>query len=90
MKLKYICENCDRTEIYDNPQVAFDLGWDYPPKMYEFKMISPRTCPNCSIDTTIWWALMLENKTLSELSDKQKVCLKRILNEPESIIVEEN
>lgn len=57
MKLRYTCENCGRVEIYDDPEEAFQAGWDYPPRMGQFGVIGPRTCPNCAINTTLWWKL---------------------------------
>ena len=45
--LRHICEVCGRTEIL-TPEEAHSQGWDYPPKMGRFRIISPRTCPNCS------------------------------------------
>ena len=39
------------------PQEAFDQGWDYPPRMGIYGVISPRTCGKCSITDTVWWKL---------------------------------
>lgn len=89
MRIKYICEKCGKTEVFDDPEVAFNLGWDYPPRMYQFGLISPRTCPNCFIDDTVWWSLVLEGKTTDELSSNQRESLLRILSEPESIMLED-
>lgn len=85
MRLKYICETCGKIEIYDDEEKAFVNGWDYPPKMYKFKVISPRTCGNCLIHTTLWWKLVAENTPVEELDERHKQTLKRILTEPESI-----
>ncbi len=90
MRLKYICETCGKTETIDDEETAYKLGWDYPPKMYEFGVVSPRTCGNCSIDTTLWWQLVAENVPVEELEERHKQTLKRILTEPQSIIVDIN
>lgn len=86
-QLRHICEVCGRTEIL-TPQEAFDQGWDYPPMMGSFGIISPRTCPNCSIMDTVWAALTLHGKNVDELAGHQKQTIERIVSEPESILVE--
>ena len=58
-RLRHICEVCGRTENL-TPQEAFDEGWDYPPRMGSFGIVSPRTCPDCSMMDTAWAALTLE------------------------------
>lgn len=50
------CEVCETTELL-TPEEAYQAGWDYPPKMGEWGVISPRTCGGCGIDRTLWWAL---------------------------------
>ena len=57
--LLHICEVCGRTEVL-TPQEAFDEGWDYPPMMGSFGVVSPRTCPNCLMVDTAWqlWYFM--------------------------------
>ena len=83
-KYKHICEVCGKTEIL-TPDEAFSAGWDYPPKIGTFGVVSPRTCGNCTIDKTLWWRLTtIENYALSE---KDEEILNRIKNEPESIEV---
>ncbi|HFI0350806.1 TPA: hypothetical protein ACGOZT_000220 [Streptococcus suis] len=86
MKLKHICEVCGLEEILTSEE-AYDLGWDYPPIMGVFSIVSPRKCPNCSITETIWWALVLEQKPIELLSSKQIETLERISTEPESIML---
>ncbi len=85
-KFIHICEKCGKEQIL-TPQEGFDLGWDYPPKMYAFKVISPRTCGNCGIEHTVWWDICLEHKKFEELTEEQHKTIARILQEPESIIV---
>jgi len=86
MLLRHICEACGKEELLTSEQ-GFEQGWDYPPKMGAFKVISPRTCGGCSIDKTLWWALTVEGKQATDLDEKQVQTLKRILQEPESIMV---
>ena len=87
-KLIHVCEVCGKTEIL-TPEEAFNDGWDYPPKMGTFGIVGPRTCGDCPINLTAWWALMAEKKSLLELSQKQREVIKRIQGEPESIIPKE-
>ena len=87
-KLIHICEVCGKIEIM-TPEEAFNDGWDYPPRTGAFGIVSPRTCGNCPINLTTWWALVYEKKTVQELSQKQRETIKRIQGEPESIIPKE-
>lgn len=88
MKLLHVCEVCGKKEIL-TPEEAFEQGWDYPPNMGMFGVLSPRTCGDCVITDTIWWKLTQEHIKPEELSDKDKTSLKRIMLEPSSILVEE-
>ena len=85
MKLIHICEVCGKTEIM-TPDEAFENGWDYPPRMGAFGVVSPRTCGDCAINLTAWWSLACEKKSINELSEMQKETIKRIQQEPGSII----
>lgn len=85
-KLLHVCEVCGRTEILSQ-QEAFDQGWDYPPMMGRFGILSPRTCPNCSMMDTVWAAITLKGVSPDALSDQQKETLMRIVQEPDSILV---
>jgi len=86
MHLRHICEVCDKEEVL-TPEQGYDQVWDYPPKMGQFKIVSPRTCGSCGIDRTLWWALNVEGKQSANLNEKQLQTLERILQEPESIMV---
>lgn len=88
MKLLHVCEVCGKTEVL-TPDEAFDLGWDYPPRMGVFGVVSPRTCGECSMYDTLWWKVAIQNVELYNLSGKDRETLDRILNEPGSIYVEE-
>lgn len=88
MKLRHICEVCGKEEIL-TPEEAYNQGWDYPPKMGEFGIISPRTCGDCNIKDTVWWKLTCEKKQYNELSGKDIKTLTRIMFEPKSILIEE-
>jgi len=83
----HICEVCGAQEIL-TPEEAYQEGWDYPPRFGEFTTVSPRTCPNCPITKTLWWAMAMEKYTPDMLNEDQKIVLMRILGEPESITPE--
>ncbi|MDX9870787.1 MAG: hypothetical protein RBT41_00030 [Clostridia bacterium] len=84
MLLRHICENCGKDEILSSED-AYKLGWDYPPKMGDFTIISPRTCGECGIETTLWWEITCNKTPVEQLSEKHRQTLQRILTEPESI-----
>lgn len=86
MLLRHICEVCGKEERL-TPEQGFEQGWDYPPKMGEFKIVSPRTCGNCGINDTLWWILSVERKQPSDLNEQQLQTLNRILQEPDSILI---
>lgn len=56
-KYDYLCEVCGKTESLTQTE-AYDSGWDYPPFIGVWGVISPRTCPNCTIEKTAYWWLM--------------------------------
>lgn len=87
-KLKHVCEVCGRTEILTVSE-AHSAGWDYPPKMGSFGVISPRTCSDCPNTGTVWWAVVVDKLDERMLSDAQKAVVARILAEPGSIMVRE-
>ena len=87
MKLRHICEVCGREEVL-TPEEAYSAGWDYPPKMGAFGVVSQRTCPSCRIDKTVWWKLAVEHKDPNTLPADDKAVIERILHEPESILVD--
>ena len=79
-KLIHICEVCGKTKIM-TPEEAFNEGWDYPPIMGAFGVVGPRTCGECPINYTAWWALVSEKKSMAELSEKQRETINRIQGE---------
>lgn len=54
--MTYTCEGCGAT-FTGTPQEAFELGWDTPERF-----MSHCTCPNCTIDKTLWWRIMVWQK----------------------------
>jgi len=83
---RHICEVCGIEEIL-TPSVAFDLGWDYPPRMGKFGVVSPRCCPRCPNMRTVWWALAIDGYTEDMLTDMQRATVRSIAGEPDSVAV---
>ena len=86
-KLVHVCEVCGKTEVL-TPKEAYGAGWDYPPIMGTFGIVSPRTCPDCGMEETVWAELTLHQIAPEELSEKQYQALRRILHEPDSLLPE--
>lgn len=76
---EYVCENCGKTELLSEDE-AYHQGWDYPPFMGEWGVVSPRTCHECPISTTLYWKL-ISGTTIEKLSEHHKKTLQRILAE---------
>jgi len=74
------CEVCG-LRLLLTPKIAYDGGWDYPPRMGQWGVISPRTCGNCGIEGTVWFALACEKKTSEELTERQYQTALRITQE---------
>jgi hypothetical protein len=86
MLLLHVCEVCDMKTTL-SPNQAYEQGWDYPPKIGSYGVVSPRTCGSCSITGSLWWAMTMEGKQIDDLSQQQRETLHRIFNEPDSIAV---
>ena len=85
-KLIHICEVCGKKEIL-TPEEAYEKGWDYPPKIGFYGIVSPRTCGDCSVIDTLWWAIRKNNLRIpQDLDEHQREVLDRILGEPASIL----
>ena len=87
---KHICEVCGKTAVLTSKE-AFDEGWDYPGvdgvyKTENFKILAPRTCGDCGIEKTAWWALLMEKKGFENLTEAQKLAVERIKQEPEILL----
>lgn len=89
----HYCEVCGKKE-YITAQQAFDSGWDYPPLMGSFGLLSQRKCGKCGIKDTLWWKIQTSGKLpivmKAELSNAELRTWKRIKGEPESLLNEES
>jgi hypothetical protein len=77
-KREYHCEVCDAKETLTE-QEMFDAGWDYPPRIGTWGVVSPRTCGNCGIEETAWWHLITQGST--NLPEKHQATVRRIISE---------
>jgi len=84
-KIRHICENCGKEELLTSDE-GHVSGWDYPPRLGTFGIVSPRTCGDCGIETTLWWTICMKKTPITQLSKKQLGTLWRIQTEPESIL----
>lgn len=88
----HYCEVCGKKEFITADE-AYNAGWDYPPNMGVFGLLSPRTCGNCHINDTLFWKINtsggLPIVIESSLSPEELVTWNRIKGEPESLLNEE-
>jgi len=83
-KYLHICEVCGKEE-YLTEKEAYEQGWDYPPYIGTYGVLSPRTCPCCTIDNTAWFDYM-KHHSFAQLSEKHRETVRRILGEPDNLI----
>ena len=79
-RFEHWCEACGTTAMLTSEE-AFEAGWDFPPQMGAWGVVSPRTCGGCGIEQTLWWALTVEKKSIDDCTPHQRQVLARILNE---------
>ena len=87
-KIWHICEQCGHRELL-TPQEAFDAGWDYPPVMGVFGVLTQRNCPKCRMDESLYWRVAFDRSARlddrSTMTPHEQSTLGRILMEPESL-----
>ena len=84
----HYCEVCGKKE-YLTAEEAFHNGWDYPPNMGMFGVLSPRTCGNCAMQKTLWWKVQRSGVPFvirDSLSPEELATWERIRNEPDSLL----
>lgn len=80
----HICEVCGKRELL-TPEEAFRQGWDYPPRMGMFGVLSPRTCGSCAMVDTLYWKAITGELSPVDLDERQRETFLRIQGEPESL-----
>ena len=87
----HYCEVCGKKEFLTDKD-AYNSGWDYPPKMGFFGMLSPRTCGSCPMTDTLYWKIQTSGKLPivmeGDLNEKELITWRRIKGEPESLLEE--
>jgi len=74
------CEVCGKTELLTSDE-AFKAGWDFPPRMGQWGVVSPRTCGTCPMNATVWWAVSMDGYDARQLSERQHEVVARIIAE---------
>ncbi len=76
------CEVCGEEADY-KPSEAFHRGWDFagPGGMYPAGVITPRTCPDCRIEDTTWWRLVILKVPAGDLTPHDRAVIARIRSE---------
>lgn len=85
----HYCEVCGKKE-YITAKEAFDNGWDYPPDLGNFGLLSPRTCVNCLLKDTLYAKITfgggLPIVCEDDLAPEELITWRRIRGEPESLL----
>lgn len=81
-KFEHLCEVCGKNEMLTADE-AYEQGWDYPPRMGTWTVISSRKCGNCTINKTLWWQLAVDKVHPLDLPENHRITLERILSENE-------
>lgn len=81
----HYCEVCSKKELLTAKE-AYNLGWDYPPSIGLFGVLSPRTCGSCSMADTIYMKLLTGEIKMSNLTEKQIETITRIQGEPFTLL----
>ncbi|MFT4298309.1 MAG: hypothetical protein QM597_01535 [Aeromicrobium sp.] len=79
------CEVCGREERLTS-QAAYEAGWDFPPRMGAWEVVSPRTCGQCGMGQTVWWAITMEGVTAEGLTEHQRDVVARITAERSGVV----
>lgn len=87
-KFWHYCEVCGKKELL-TPDEAYEQGWDYPPRMGIWGVLGPRTCGNCGIADTVYMKIA-GGKKMSELNEKEREVVGRIIREPYSVLKDED
>lgn len=85
-RLRHWCEVCGLEQVMTAAE-AFAAGWDAPPNMGAFGVVSPRTCGSCTIEKTVWFRLVIDRVEPAALSEADYAVLARIAAETESMLV---
>ena len=81
--MRCVCENCGKVKIFEDGDGPFNAGWDWPPRMGFWGIVSARTCgdPGCNITTSVWSRLNTKEENPPELTQHQRDTIERIVLE---------
>lgn len=85
-RFRHWCEVCGVAAVL-TPLEVFNAGWDAPPSIGAFGVLSPRTCGGCSIERTLWFRLINKQLDPDALSAHDRAVLAHIAAEPESMLI---
>lgn len=81
---EYLCEVCDKKQDLTEAE-AYAQGWDYPPFMGMWGIVSPRTCGDCGIEATAYWQVLMHQGTPPEgFNDRHAATIIRIIAEKDN------
>ena len=73
----YLCEVCGVEKDLSEKE-AYDQGWDYPPFIGVWGLVSPRSCGKCPMTETAYWQII---NGATSLNEKHSKTVMRILAE---------
>lgn len=79
---RYQCEVCGHVDAMTALE-AFRAGWDYPPWIGKWGVVSPRLCPNCPTSSSAWWAIVWRGT--DGLHERHMATINRILAETDEL-----
>lgn len=86
VRMRVWCELCGHEQVISS-QDTFAAGWDVPLRMGVYGVLSPRTCPGCSIEKTLWWRVVIDKLDPAAFAAHDHGVLARIAAEPESMLL---
>ena len=84
-KFWHYCEVCGKKQLLTSEE-AYNAGWDYPPTIGMFGVLSPRTCGKCGMVDTVYWKLVTGGINQDKLTDEQIETIERIKGEPFNLL----
>jgi hypothetical protein len=71
----YECEACGAI-FNGTAEEAFEEGWDTPERF-----MSHCTCPNCTIDKTVWWKVVVLKQAITKEEEDRLVLYNKMYEE---------
>lgn len=74
----YVCEVCGVEKDLTEDE-AFKSGWDYPPFIGIWGVLSARTCGKCPINKTAYWHVLTQGT--HDIPENHMATIKRVMAE---------